>query len=192
MKLTTRALVTAFAASALLAPFSMPVHAAPADRYLHVRVEDGTDGSDVNVNIPLSMAEKIPPAIHNGQLSEGRVAISGKDLNDVDIQTILKAIHDAPDNEFVSIKQADQDVRVLKSNGNILVKIRDSRGKEADKVDVTIPLSVADALFSTYHQNQLDVAAALRALDQAGQTLAITVEEASQHVRVWVDEKNSQ
>jgi len=189
MKMNIRSLA---AALAVFATISLSAHAAPADRYLHVKVEDGTDGGSVNVNIPLAMAEKILPAIHNGKLNEGRVVISQADTNGVDLKAILDAIHAAPDNEFVSIRQKDQDVRIFKSNGNILIKIRDSEDKEPQKVDVTIPLSVADALFSTFHQNELNVSAALQALDQAGQTLAVTVEEATQHVRIWVDEKNSQ
>ena len=33
--------------------------AAPAEKYLHVNVEDPTKGGSVNVNVPLSMAEKV-------------------------------------------------------------------------------------------------------------------------------------
>lgn len=166
--------------------------AAPTDRYLHVKVEDGGEGSSVNVNIPLAMAEKVLPAIHNNNLHEGRVAISKADMNGVDIQQILEAIRTAPDNEFVTVKEKDQDVHVLKSNGNIVIHVQDNSAKDGQRVDVTVPLAVADALFSTIHDNELNISAALAALDKAGQTLTITVEDASQHVRIWVDERNSQ
>lgn len=166
--------------------------AAPTDRYLHVKVDDATDGSTVNVNIPLGLAEKVLPAIHHGQLHEGRVPISKADMNGVDIQAILNAIRTAPDNEFVTVKEKDQDVHVLKSNGNIVIHVQDNSEKEGQKVDVTVPLAVADALFSTIQDNELNISAALAALDKAGQVLTITVEDANQHVRVWVDERNSQ
>lgn len=166
--------------------------AAPTDRYLHVKVEDGGEGSSVNVNIPLAMAEKVLPAIHNNNLHEGRVAISKADMNGVDIQQILEAIRTDPDNEFVTVKEKDQDVHVLKSNGNIVIHVQDNSAKDGQRVDVTVPLAVADALFSTIHDNELNISAALAALDKAGQTLTITVEDASQHVRIWVDERNSQ
>lgn len=179
-------LVLSFAALAYSA------QAAPTDRYLHVKVEDGSEGSSVNVNIPLAMAEKVLPAIHQGQLHDGRVPISKSDMNGVDIQAILEAIRTAPDNEFVTVKEKDQDVHVLKSNGNIVIHVRDNSEKDGQKVDVTVPLAVADALFSTIHDNELNISAALAALDKAGQTLTITVEDASQHIRVWVDERNSQ
>jgi len=192
MQKKTRILAVALGFAATLAALTTTALAAPADRYLHVRVEDGSDGGSVNVNIPLTMAEKILPAIHNDKLHEGRVSVSSGSLNGVDLQAVLAAIHSAPDNEFVTVKQKDQDVRILKENGNIVIKVRDSEDKDAEKVDITVPLAVADALFSTAHENELDVAAAIRALDQAGQTLVVTVESASQHVRIWVDERNSQ
>jgi hypothetical protein len=174
------------------AALAYSAQAAPSDRYLHVKVEDGSEGSSVNVNIPLAMAEKVLPAIHNNQLHEGRVEISKADLKGVDIQQILDAIRTAPDNEFVTVKEKDQDVHILKSNGNIVIHVRDDSEKDGQKVDVTVPLAVADALFSTIHDNELNISAALAALDKAGQSLTITVEDASQHVRVWVDERDSQ
>lgn len=187
-----RILASVFVIAAVVSAAPRPANAAPADRYLHVKVENGSEGESVNVNIPLAMAESVLPAIHNDKLHEGRVTVSDANFNGVDVVALLNAIHSAPDNEFVTIKQKDQDIHVLKENGNIVVKIRDSSSKDAEKVDVTVPIRVADALFSTVHQNELDVAAAIRALDQAGQTLAITVESATEHVRVWVDERNSQ
>lgn len=175
-----------------LAALAYTAQAAPTDRYLHVKVDDGTEGSSVNVNIPLALAEKVLPAINHGQLHDGRVPISKADMNGVDIQAILDAIRTAPDNEFVTVKEKDQDIHVLKSNGNIVIHVRDNSEKDGQKVDVTVPLAVADALFSTIHDNELNISAALAALDKAGQVLTITVEDASQHVRVWVDERNSQ
>ena len=175
-----------------LAALAYTAQAAPTDRYLHVKVDDGTEGSSVNVNIPLALAEKVLPAINHGQLHDGRVPISKADMNGVDIQAILDAIRTAPDNEFVTVKEKDQDIHVLKSNGNIVIHVRDNSEKDGQKVDVTVPLAVADALFSTIHDNELNISAALAALDKAGQVLTITVEDASQHVRVWVDERNTQ
>lgn len=164
--------------------------ASPAERYLHVRVQDGAKGENVSVNVPLSMAEKVLPAVNNGNLHNGRVNISQSDLHGVDVKTILDAIRTAPDNEFVSIKNTDQDVHVMKSNGNILIRVRDAN-KGGQKVDITVPMKVVDALFSTLKDNELDVAAALHALDEAGETLLVTVEDATEHVRVWVDSHNT-
>jgi hypothetical protein len=69
-----------------------------------------------------------------------------------------------------------------------VIHVRD--GAKGEKVDVTVPMKVVDALLSTAKDNELDVSAAIRALSDAGDALLITVEDASQHVRIWVDSKN--
>src|SRR5579863_9684931 len=58
-----------------------PAPAAPAERYLHVNVQDSTKGGSVNVNVPLSMAEKILPAINNHGLHDGKVSINNAQMN---------------------------------------------------------------------------------------------------------------
>ena len=165
--------------------------AAGPERYLHVKVEDGTKGESVNVNVPLSMAEKILPTINNRDLHEGRVTIHNSDINGVDIRAILDALRNASDNEFVTIKKKGQDtVRVAKSGGNIVVHVRDHDGKDQN-VDVTVPMKVVDALFATAKNDELDIASALRALSDAGDILLVTVQDAQQKVRVWVDSRST-
>jgi hypothetical protein len=164
--------------------------AAPTERYLHVKVEDAKDGESVKVNLPLSVAEKILPTISKGNLHEGRVTIGHADLNGIDIKALLEAIRTTPDNEFVTVTQKDQDVRVAKSNGNFIVHVR-SHEKGNENVDVTIPMKVVDALFSTAKDDEVDVIAALHALSDAGDALLITVQDASQHVRIWVDSRGT-
>jgi len=168
--------------------------AAPGDRYLHVKVDDAEKGESVNVNLPLTIAEKILPTVNKGRLHAGTVSISDADIEGVDIRAILDAIRSAPDNEFVTVKEKDQDVRVAKSKGNLLIHVRDDsdgKGKHGQKVEITVPMKVVDALFSTAKKNELDIAAAIRALDGAGETLLVTVEDASQHVKIWVDSRSS-
>jgi hypothetical protein len=164
--------------------------AAPAERYLHITVSDATKGESVNVNVPLSMAEKILPTLNKGNLHNGHVTIGSTEMNDVDIRALLDALRTSPDNEFVTVKEKDQDVRVAKSNGNLVVHVRDGN-KGGEKVDITIPMKVVDALLSNAKNNELDISAAIRALSDAGDALLITVEDASQHVRIWVDSKNA-
>jgi hypothetical protein len=171
-----------------------PARAATTERYLHVKVNGGEKGESVNVNVPLSLAEKILPTINHGELHHGRISISSADINDVDLRAILDAIRTAPDNEFVSVKSDEQDVRVAKMNGNLIVHVRDSGkegGKSGQKVDITVPMKVVDALFSTAKQNELDVAAAIRALGEAGETVLVTVQDAEQSVKIWIDSKSA-
>jgi hypothetical protein len=88
------------------------------------------------------------------------------------------------------VKEKDEDVRVAKSNGNLVVHVRDGK-KGGQKVDITVPMKVVDALLSNAKDNELDVSAAIRALSDAGDALLITVEDATEHVRIWVDSKNA-
>jgi hypothetical protein len=163
-----------------------PALAAGGERYLHVRVQDAQKGESVNVNVPLSMAEKILPAVNHGPLHNGTVTVHEADMNGIDVRAILDAIRTAPDNEFVTVTEKNQNVRVAKSNGNIVIHVRDHENNE-ENVDVTVPMKVIDALFSTAKQDELNVAAALESLADEGSTLLVIVHDASQNVRIWVD-----
>jgi hypothetical protein len=165
--------------------------AATTEKYLHVNVQDPTNEGSVNVNVPLSMAEKILPAINNHDLHDGKVLIHNAEMNGVDVRALLDAVRVAPDNEFVTVKEKDSDVRVAKANGNLVVHVIDKKNKD-QQVDVTVPLKVVDALFSTTKNDELDIAAALRALSDAGDVLLVTVQGSSEKVRVWVDSRNTQ
>jgi hypothetical protein len=168
-----------------------PAMAAPAERYLHVHVQDPAQDESVNINVPLSLAKAILPAINNRDLHDGKIAIHKAEMNGVDVRALLDAVRTAPDNEFVTVKDKDSDVRVAKAHGNIIVHVIDKKNRE-QKVDVTVPLRVADALFASAKSGQLDVASALQALSNAGDVLLVTVQDSGQKVRIWVDSRNTQ
>lgn len=168
-----------------------PAKAAPAEKYLHVNVEDSAQGESVKVNVPLAMAEKILPAINNHDLHDGKVSIHNAEMNGVDLRVLLDAVRTAPDNEFVTVKDRDSNVRVAKANGNIIVHVIDTKSKD-QTVDVTVPLKIVDALVATAKNDQLDIAAALQALSDAGDIVLVTVQDSTEKVRVWVDSLNTQ
>lgn len=170
---------------------AVPAVAAPAEKYLHVKVEDSTKGESVHVNVPVAMAAQILPTINNKDLHDGKVSIHNAQMNGVDVRALLEAVRTAPDNEFVTVKEKDSDVRVAKADGNIVVHVIDKKNNE-QKVDVTVPLKIVDALFSTAKNDELDVAAALRALNDAGDVLLVTVQDSTEKVRIWVDSRNTQ
>jgi len=178
-------------AAAGMAALAVPATAAPADRYLHVKVEDATKGENVNINVTLAMAESILPAINNERIHDGKISIHHAQLNGVDVRALLDAVRTAPDNEFVTVKEKDSDVRVAKSNGNIIVHVID-KNKSDQKVDVTVPLKIVDALFDTAKDDELDIEAALHALSDAGDVVLVTVQDATEKVRVWVDSQKTQ
>jgi hypothetical protein len=167
-----------------------------ADRWVHVKVEEGgTNGETVRINVPLALAEKVLPVIHTDKLHEGKVKLHRTDIHDLDLRAIVEALRTTPDNEFITVESTHDNVRVAKAGGNFLIKVRESKGKAdtrttAETVDITIPFPVVDALLSA-GKDELDVLAAVRALAAVGDTVLVAVEDQHSKVRIWVDSRNT-
>jgi hypothetical protein len=163
---------------------------ATENRWLHVKVEEGGEKAEiVRINLPLSLAEKVLPAIHTKELCNGKVKVSEAKFNDVDLRAILDALRTAPENEFITVESAHENVRVAKSAGNLLVKVQQGKEK-GERVDVSIPFTVVDALLSG-GKDELDALAAVRALGAIGDTVLVTVNDKNSKVRIWVDSRNT-
>jgi hypothetical protein len=163
------------------------------DRWLHVRVINSDNkGETVRVNIPLELAENVLPTINKNHLHNGKVSIDQAHLNDVDLHALLNAIRTAKDGEYVTVQGTDQDVRVAKEGGRLLVHVKDNKGSKSNKadVDIKIPMHVIDALFSA-GKDELDIVAGLHALALQGDTELVSVKSEDSTVRVWMDSKNS-
>jgi len=173
----------------LLLAAATAMAAAPPDRWLHVSVvsADGK-GETVHINLPMSLAEKVLPAIHNNDLREGKVRIHGH-CDEVDLRAIFDAVRAAPDNEYVTVKNRDEDVRVAKSAGNLLIKVREKHGK-TENVEIKVPMPVVEALLSG-GADELDVVAGLRALSAQGDIELVSVSDESETVHIWTDTRSS-
>lgn len=158
-------------------------------RYLHVRVNNSVTHEVVRVNVPLSLAEKIIPAINKGKLHDGKVHIGKFKTDDINLREILDALKTAPEGEFVTVQQNDNDVRVAKEHGMLVVHVVDQHSKE--NVDVTVPWEVAQALSSDVDENQLNIEAGIKALEKAGDVTLVSVVGKNENVRVWVDSNSS-
>jgi ribonuclease HI len=158
-------------------------------RYLHVRVSNPATHELVRVNVPLALAEKVIPAINHGQLQNGKVSIGDFKADNVNVRAILDALKNAPEGEFVTVEDPGDDVRVAKEHGQLVVHVIDKNSKE--NVDVTIPWDVAQALISDTGENQLNVEAAIKALETVGDTTLVRVSGHDDNVRVWIDSRNS-
>jgi hypothetical protein len=159
------------------------------DKWLHVKVDNTGDKTErVRVNIPLDLAEKILPAIHKDHLQAGKLRLGEAKINDIDLRAMMDAIRSAKDNEFVTVDSQHANVRVAKQGGNLVVKVNETKqGRKEQKVDISIPFSVIDALFSSGNKGELDLVAAVRALAAHGDTVLVTVTDGSSNVRIWVD-----
>jgi ribonuclease HI len=158
-------------------------------RYLHVRVSNPTTKELVRVNVPLMLAEKIIPAINHGQLRDGKIQCGDFTANSVNIRAILDALKTAPEGEFVSVQQIGNDVHVAKEHGQMVIHVMDKKGGE--NVDVTVPWEVAQALITDTREDQLNVEAAIKALENIGDTTLVRVTGKDENIRVWVDSRNS-
>ncbi len=171
------------------------LQAAGADQWIHIKVDSKVgDEERVRVNVPLSFAEKILPAIQADCLHNGKVRMEGN-MDSVDLHALMDAIRSTGDSEFVTVESKHEHVRVAKQGAYMLIKVRDedSWSKKADKaetVDVKVPLSVVEALLSG-GKHELDLAAAVRALRAQGDTELVTVNDGEETVHIWVDSQNT-
>jgi hypothetical protein len=173
-----------------------------AERWVHVKVTDaGKDGEKVRINIPLSLAEKVLPTINADKLQNGKIKVGAEDLKGVDLRALLEAVREAPDNEYVTVESLHENVRVAKSGGFMLIKVREAE-HEAEKagkavrtqpksvVDIKVPFTVVTALLSG-EKDELNLVAALQALNQNGDVDLVTVNDEDSTVRIWVDSQNT-
>jgi hypothetical protein len=183
---------------ALLAAFTLTsviAFAAPPDVWLHVKV-DNTEGKQehVRVNVPLSLAEKVLPAIQVNKMHNGRVQF-GRDKNvSIDPHTLVEAVRNTADGVFVTVESNDEEVRVAKEGGYLLVRVRPGRKPSSDhkqeSVDVKLPMDVVEALLSG-GRDEIDILAGIRALAKHQDSTLVSVTDNKQTVRIWVDSKNS-
>jgi len=177
---------------------------AKSEQWIHVRVESKEDrGETVRVNVPIEMAEKVLPAIHDKNLHDGKVRVDCDKMNkDLDLRTILDAVRSARDGEYVTVQSRENNVRVAKNGGYLYVHVTDKAGTDKtaaksaqktaaheSKVEIKVPMKVVDALLSA-GKDELDIVAALKALSAHGDTDLVTVKDEENTVHVWVDAKN--
>jgi hypothetical protein len=164
--------------------------AATLDRWLHIRVENPDNkGETVRVNVPLELAEKVLPTINHDRLHDGKVKIDCVHANDVDLRALVEAVRTAKDGEYVTVESNDNDIRVAKQAGHLIVHVLDKGRSKRSQVEVKIPMKVVDALFSA-GKDELDLVAALHALSTQGDTELVSVKDEENIVRIWLDSKN--
>jgi hypothetical protein len=214
MNLKSRGILTLALAAATLAPVATfaqnTASATTKDQWIHVRVESKDDkGETVRVNVPIELATKVLPAINKNNLHDGKVHIDSAHMEDVDLRTLLDAIRSAKDGEYVTVQSHENEVRVAKSGGYLIVHVTDKTsnivsdakgdqpkgtGSKAirspeSRVEIRVPMKVVDALFSA-GKDELDIVAALHALSGNGDTELVSVKDQENTVRIWIDSKN--
>lgn len=156
--------------------------------WLHVHVEEGGQKPEkVKVNIPLALAESVAPLLQDTVAAGGKIRIPHKGLKVEDLRAVWQTLRAQGDAEYVTVESEGGQVRVF-TRGNYLYILSDEKSK--DKVSVQIPLQVVDAVFAG-EGDELDLLAAVRALQGSGVGDLVSIQSEDSTVKVWIDDKNS-
>jgi hypothetical protein len=167
--------------------------------WLHVRVEEAHDNTKVSVNLPLSVVEAVIKASPEIIEKHGRVHI-GKHhgLELADLRRVWKELAAVGDAELVSVESDDENVKVQRKGDVVQVFVEkkpwtDKEGKKRKggvNVRVEIPVSLVDAFLSGEGEYG-NVEAAIGELRKRRGDI-VKVQDDDSHVRVWIDEQNTQ
>lgn len=159
------------------------VAAASDDRWIHVRVDD-TDGGKgrVDIQVPIGMVQSLLPAL-KGAHAHGSIHVDAKSMDLAEFKKYWAAVRTAKDGEYVTVRDEDQNVRIAKHGGNLLLTVDDKGGKS--RVRMNVPLPIIDAVLASGDSVDLDALGG--ALAKAGTGELLTVDDEDSHVRIWID-----
>lgn len=155
-------------------------------RWVNVHVNDNTDGTNVEVHLPLNLVLSVLKSVDVENFHRGHVDLDIDDVDmDIDWPELLAAVKDAPDGQFVTVDSPDTKVSVSKQGGTLLINVDEAEGDNA-KVKVTLPMQFMDAIFIN-EESQIDVAGLLESLDHFPNGDIVTVESNEANVRIWIE-----
>ncbi len=168
------------------------VMAAPAGRWIHVRVESarGVSGN-VTINVPIEMAAAVLPSIPADRNHHGKVSLQAS-VNGMDLRAVLDAVRNSPDNVFVTLERHDKEVSVARSGADLLIKVAQKPNAEhhiGKTVAIKIPIPVVRAMLAD-NSDEVDIGAGIRALTRQGD-VDVTLNSEKETVRVWTDTRTT-
>ncbi len=177
-----RSRITAIAAIAILATgFAF---ASEDTRWVNVKVTEHSEGTNVEVHLPLNLVLSVIKSVDVENFHRGHVDL---DIDDVDVDWVemLAAVKDAPDGQFVTVESSDANVSVRKEGGTFFIDVDEIDGEQA-KVKVQLPVEFMDAIYIN-EESQIDIAAMLESFDKFPNGDIVTVESSDADVRVWIE-----
>ncbi len=169
----------------LLCLSSMPLAAAG---WLHVRVE--TDEQEqIRVNIPLSLVTTVLPIIERQaprEFSRHGIRIENQEISVAELRQIWAELKSTGNYELATIISPDANV-VVKLEDDYLKVDTDASSRE--RVQVRVPVRVVDALLAGTGE-ELNLTAALEALQAEPEQEFVSVDAEDAKVRVWIDSSN--
>jgi hypothetical protein len=163
------------------------VNAQESGPWIHIHViEDGGQGAEVRVNLPLSVVEIALDAVPDDIIRKGHLRLRHSDISISDLRQIWQELRAAGDAEFVTVEEDDEHVRVYRQGDNIHINVDDINTGE-QKVQIEVPISIVDALLEG-EGNELNLRAAISQLRNRRGDL-VRVNDGGTEVRVWIDER---
>jgi hypothetical protein len=172
---------------------------AAATPWLHVRVEEAKEATKVAVNVPLSVVEAILRASPEMIEKHGQIHFGHEHgLKLADLRRVWKELAAVGDAELVTVESDDENVKVQRKGDlvQVFVDHKPKPGKEGEKakggeqVRVEVPVSLVDALLSGEGE-EANIEAAVQELKKRRGDI-VRVQDEDSHVRVWIDESNTQ
>lgn len=162
------------------------------EAWLHIKVDEGgRHGESVRINLPLSLIEEILPLVNTDcgdseiSLKAGKLRIEADDF-DIDLPELLKAVRNAKDGEYVRVESRDENVRVAKQGDKLIVHV----DEDDEQVRINLRLDLVESMV-TDGEDEIDLVAMVRALRAQGDADLVVVESEDEHVRIWVDDKDT-
>ena len=184
---------------ALAVASGAPAGAQTGTAWLHVRVEEAKEASKVAVNLPLSVVEAVLRASPDMIEKHGGIHLGREHgLKLADLRRVWKELAAVGDAELVTVESEEENVKVQRKGDLVQVFVdqkakTDKDGKKlkgVEQVKVEIPVSLVDALLSG-DEDQPNIEAAVLELKKRRGDI-VHVQDDDSHVRVWIDEQNTQ
>lgn len=168
----------------LLAVLANPAAAQKKDPWFHLEVrENKAEPELVKVNLPVSMLDVALKIVKDKNLNHGRLKLDSHDISVAEMRQLWNELKKAGNAEFVTVEKKNETVKVAREGNFVLVKVFENK---VPKVDLRVPVPVVDALLSG-PGDELDLKAALVAMQQKSVGDILTVNDNKTQVRVWID-----
>jgi hypothetical protein len=169
----------------LAALLSLPLLAQQKkDPWLHVEVRESKNEPEiVKVNLPFSMVDVALKIAQDKKLNGGKFRLDSTELSVPDLKKMWTEFKKAGNADFVTVEKKTESVKISREGNYLLIKVTE---KNQQKVDLRVPVDVVDALLAT-PGDELDIKAALVAMQQKGSGNILSVTDKDTKVRIWVD-----
>jgi hypothetical protein len=181
----TRRLFSLVAVAVLLCTAAMPVAAQQARPWIHVNVTEGDDGTNVRVNLPLSVIGVALEVAPDKVFEKGKLKLKNADVSVADLRKLWTELRSAGDASLVEVDGKDGTVRIVREADLVIIKVDQAKEKET-QVRIEVPVKVVDALLEGEGED-LNLQAAIAQLqDQRGDIVRVV--DGDTNIRIWIDE----